>query len=47
MASYIDKAPPVTTGDADKDLKALAEYCWYLYEQINFIVSQINKTGGE
>ncbi len=41
MASYLEKAPPVMTGETKRDLQAIAEYLAYCKEQTNFILSQL------
>ncbi len=43
MTGYLDKMPPVSTGDVRKDLRETMEYLIYLQEQMNFILSKINK----
>ncbi len=43
MARYIDKLPPKPSGDSKKDIEALYEYLFYQREQINLLVSEINK----
>lgn len=39
----IDRKPQALTGDTQKDLQAIAEYLAYLQEQINFILSGLEK----
>ncbi len=39
----IDKAPAPLTGDVRKDQQELRNYLVYLREQLNFILTQINK----
>ena len=46
MAKFIDRNPPELTGDAKKDLAAMQNYLYYLREQVNFILSTMNKNGG-
>ena len=43
MAKYIDKFPPRPEDTSNKDTMALYEYLFYLREQINLIVSTMNK----
>lgn len=43
MARYIDKLPPKPSGEVIKDIEALYGYMFYLREQINYLISQINK----
>ena len=40
---YIDKLPPEPTGNVKKDNEELYKYLFYLREQINALVSQLNK----
>ena len=39
---YIDRAPPQTSGDPNRDAAALADYLRYLYEQLNHVIKQMN-----
>jgi len=41
---YIDRTPPELTGDKDKDIKAISDYCAYLAEQLNYALTTIYKT---
>lgn len=42
----IDKTPPAPTGDAQADVAALYQYCAYLQEQLNFILTNLNREAG-
>lgn len=39
----IDKDPPALTGNRDADLKAMYEFLMYLKEQLNFILTNIER----
>lgn len=39
----IDKTPPSPTGDAQKDVQALYQWCAYLQEQLNFIITNMER----
>ena len=39
----IDSLPPAPTGNPEADVRALYQYLCNLVEQLNFIISQINK----
>ena len=41
----IDRQPPTPTGNKDRDLQAMYEYLMYLQEQMNFILTNIEKGG--
>lgn len=46
---YIDKLPPPVTGNTQADVQSIAAYLLYLQEQMNFILSTMDKkseTGG-
>lgn len=40
---YIDRTPPVITGNTKADLQSIAAYLSYLQEQMNFILSSMEK----
>lgn len=42
----IDRQPPAPTGDRDKDMQAMLDYMAYLYEQLNFILANVQKGDG-
>ena len=37
----IDRTPPQITGDAQKDLRAMHDYLYYLQERLNYILSVV------
>lgn len=39
----LDRQPPAPTGDARRDTQALYEWAMYLYEQMNFILTNLQK----
>ncbi len=43
---YIDKLPPAMTGNTQTDLQSIAAYLCYLQEQMNFILSAMDKKSG-
>lgn len=46
---YIDKSPPMMTGDSKRDIQSIVEYLAYLQETVNFNLTQMAKekrTGG-
>lgn len=43
MQRYIDKAPPVETGNVKEDIALVVRYLEYLRNQINFNVAQSNR----
>lgn len=43
MQRYVDKSPPVSTGNPKEDIAALVQYLEHLRNQINFNVTQYNK----
>lgn len=51
MQRYVDKTPPIPTGNTKEDIAALVQYLEYLRNQVNFNVTQSNKQtqkkGGE
>lgn len=40
---YIDRMPPVPTGNTQSDLQSIAAYLSYLQEQMNFILSAMDR----
>jgi hypothetical protein len=40
MQRYVDKSPPVSTGNPKEDIVALVQYLEYLRNQVNFNVTQ-------
>lgn len=42
----IDKTPPAPTGDPQTDISAVITYLYYMREQINFILSIIERREG-
>lgn len=40
---YIDKLPPTMTGNTREDVQSIASYLLYLQEQINFILSAMDR----
>ena len=43
MARRIDRLPPAPTGDPRRDSAAACEYLFYLREQLNFILSVMDR----
>lgn len=43
----IDRTPPEPTGNTQQDLSELSDYCAYLREQINFILTTLNRRGND
>lgn len=41
----IDREPPRMTGNASQDARALRDYLMYLQQQLNFILTQLQKGG--
>ena len=39
----LDKQPPALTGDTRRDLQVLYEWAMYLYEQLNFILTNLQR----
>jgi len=39
----IEKRPPAPTGDEKQDIRQIVEYQNYLYEQLNYILSLIDR----
>lgn len=39
----IEKDPPVATGNVERDIKAQEDYLVYLREQLNFILTNIQR----
>lgn len=46
MIRLIDKMPPAPSGDAQRDAAAALEYMSYLREQMNFILTNLNREAG-
>lgn len=42
----IDRTPPRPTGDTQVDINAIITYLHYLREQINFIITNIERREG-
>ena len=42
----IDRQPPAPTGDTKRDVDALYQYCAYLQEQLNFILTNLSREAG-
>lgn len=42
----IDRTPPAPSGDVNQDIRALMDYCAYLQEQLNFILTNLNREAG-
>lgn len=40
----IDRNPPDITGDAEKDLRAMQDYLYYLKDRLNYILSRMEDT---
>ena len=43
MAYRIDRTPPAVSGKTEDDVRRLQDYIVYLHEQLNYILSQIEK----
>lgn len=43
MAKYIDRRPPMATGDLPGDRDAILNYLSYLQDRMNFILTLIYK----
>ena len=43
MIKLIEKDPPPATGNAQADLQALEDYLAYLKEQLNFILTNLQR----
>lgn len=41
----IDRQPPAPTGDTARDVENIYSYLAYLMEQINFILTNLNREG--
>ena len=46
MIRLIDRTPPAPSGDAEKDAAAALDYMSYLREQLNFIITHLNREAG-